>query len=62
MIVAMHNHEGGERDHVRNSIGTEDDPLYFLRLRNMFYFKEKLLECNENDYAKQNIVSFVNRS
>lgn len=62
MIVAMHNHEGGKIDNVYNCIGNEDDPLYFLQLRNMFYCEEKLLECAQNDTAKDDIVSFVNGS
>lgn len=62
MIVAMHNHEGGEIDHVYNCIGTEDDPLHFLQLRNMFYSERKLLKCSENRTAKRNILSFVNGS
>lgn len=62
MVVAMHNHEGGEIEDVHNCYGTEDDPLHFLQLRNMFYSEEKLLECTDNDTAKQHIVSFVNGS
>lgn len=59
IVVAMHNHEGGKIDDVYNCFGNEDDPLYFLQLRNMFYCGEKLIECTENDAAKEYIVSFV---
>lgn len=62
MIVAMHNHAGGKIDNVCNFIGTEDDPLHILQLRNMFYSEEKLLKCSKNDTAKQCILSFVNGS
>lgn len=62
MIVTMHNHEGGEIEDVYSHIGTADDPLHFLQLKNLFYSEEKLLECTANDTSKQHIVSFVNGS
>lgn len=62
MIVTMHNHEGGEIEDVYSPTGTEDNPLHFLQLKNLFYSEEKLLECTENDTSKQHIVSFVNGS
>lgn len=62
MIVTMHNHEGGEIEDVNIHIGTEDDPMHFLQLKNLFYSEGKLLECTENDTSKQHIVSFVNGS
>lgn len=42
--------------------GIKDDFLYFLKLIDMFYFKEKLFKCIENYKVKIDVVLFMNGS
>lgn len=59
MVFAMHNSEGGKQDSVSDFIGTLGHPLNYLPLRNMFYSGNYITRCQENDYAKNGIKSFL---
>lgn len=58
MTVVMHNSEGEIRTAVSNFIGSPDDPLYSLKLSNIFYNGKCTSRCLENEEAKRIIVSF----
>lgn len=59
MIIAMHYSEGGKHDTVSDFIGTPDDPLYSLKLTNMFYSGNCITRCQENENAKKDIEKFL---
>lgn len=59
MVVAMHISEGGQHNEVSDVIGTAEDPLHALQMRNVYYSGNFATECSENDRAKQDIQSFL---
>lgn len=59
MIVAMQCSEGGKPDTVSDFIGTPEDPLYSLKLTNIFYSGNCISRCQENENAKRDIEKFL---
>lgn len=55
----MHYSEAGKHDNIYDFIGTQDDPLYSLQLRNMFYSGNYITRCQENENAKKDIKKFL---